>query len=202
MIPQSFAWLVPDGAAQVWLVDLPLAQGTEWNDGLAEEIARRLNELTDVRLSIAHSHPRPEDYDIERFTRVQPFPLAEWDGREKRPVVTFIWRDDRLWTSHGLSRHLRNAIAAQQDHVDRLWTALAARVSGPRLRHRLRRGRVRPAGRSSIGRTRPSAVLAGRRGGTCLVRTLCGQPCRHRSPRLQHAAPLRARGCSHRVAAA
>jgi hypothetical protein len=130
MIPQSFAWLVPDGAAQVWLVDLPLAQGTEWNDGLAKEVARRLNQFADVRLSIAHSHPRPEDYDIERFTRVRPFPLAEWDGREKRPVVTFIWRDDRVWTSNRLSRHLRNAIAAQQHHVERLWKALQGELPG------------------------------------------------------------------------
>jgi hypothetical protein len=118
MIPATFAWLVPDGAAQVWLVELPLKQGTEWNDGLAQEIARRLHAFKDVRLSVAHSHPRPEDYDIERFTRVRPFPLAEWEARAVRPVVTFIWRDDRTWTSGGVLPR------SQQHQVERLRNAL------------------------------------------------------------------------------
>lgn len=99
MVPESFAWLVPDGAAQVWLVDLPLARGTEWNDGLAGEIAARLGAFAEVHLSIARSHPRAEDYDIERFTRVKPFVLAEWRKRVERPTVTFIWRDDRRWNA-------------------------------------------------------------------------------------------------------
>ncbi|HEX7830405.1 MAG TPA: hypothetical protein VF787_12160 [Thermoanaerobaculia bacterium] len=118
MIPATFAWLVPDGAAQVWLVDLPLKHGTEWNDGLAQEIARRLSVFSDVRLSVARSHPRPEDYGIERFTRVTPFPLAEWEARAVRPVVTFIARDDRTWTSGGVLR------SSQQHQIERLSKAL------------------------------------------------------------------------------
>jgi hypothetical protein len=117
MTPTSFAWLVPDGTAQIWLIDLPLQRGTEWNDGLAAEVDRRLHAFADVRLSVARSHPRPEDYDIERFTRVRPFPLAEW-GERVQPVVTFIWRDDRPWTS---SRVLRRT---QKHQVERLGKAL------------------------------------------------------------------------------
>ena len=47
-------------------------------------------------LSVAISHPHPKSYRIERFTRVVPFALEQWVSR--RPTVTFIWRDDRLWS--------------------------------------------------------------------------------------------------------
>jgi hypothetical protein len=128
MIPTTFAWLVPDGAAQVWLVDLPLTQGKEWNDALAEEIARRLQAFPEVWLNEARSHPRPEEYAIERFTRVQPFALAAWGERAAQPVVTFIWRDDRLWTSSGgmaaLLSRVRHGASGQQRQVERLANAL------------------------------------------------------------------------------
>lgn len=97
MVPSLLAWMVPYGAAQVWSVGLPLRRGTDWNDWLAREVRRRVEAFDAVRLSHALSHPRLDEFDIERFTRVKPFPLAEWEARLGRPTVTFIWRDDRPW---------------------------------------------------------------------------------------------------------
>jgi len=97
LVPSFLAWMVPDGAAQVWSVGLPLRRGAEWNEWLAREIRRRVEAFERVSLGHALSHPRPDEFDIERFTRVTPFPLDEWDARLIRPAVTFIWRDDRPW---------------------------------------------------------------------------------------------------------
>jgi hypothetical protein len=97
IVPSLLAWMAPDGVAQVWSVGLPLGRGTEWNEWLAREIRRRVEAFDRVSLSHALSHPRPDEFDIERFTRVKPFPLDEWDARLERPTVTFIWRDDRPW---------------------------------------------------------------------------------------------------------
>ncbi|HVF44385.1 MAG TPA: hypothetical protein VM936_15280, partial [Pyrinomonadaceae bacterium] len=72
-------------------------RGTEWNEWLAREVRRRVEAFGLVSLGHALSHPRPDEFDIERFTRVAPFPLGEWDARLGRPAVTFIWRDDRPW---------------------------------------------------------------------------------------------------------
>ncbi len=134
IIPSFLAWMVPEAVAQVWLVDLPLNRGTEWNDWLAREIRRRIEPLQAVSLSLAVSHPRPGDYDIERFTRVKPFPLAAWEARLERPTVTFIWRDDRTWqvpndnlTSATLRRLFAGSsppVAAQRTLVVRLAEAL------------------------------------------------------------------------------
>jgi len=113
IIPSFLAWMVPDGVAQVWIVGLPLKRGTEWNDWLAREIHRRVEDFQSVSLSLALSHPNPADYNIERFTGVKPFPLEQWEDRLKRPTVTFIWRDDRAWqmpadsSTPGVSKKLR-----------------------------------------------------------------------------------------------
>jgi hypothetical protein len=95
--------MVPEGAAAIWTVDLPLSRGSEWNDWLAAELYRRISILPECRLSVAFSHPYPGDYDIERFTRVRPFQVEEWSMSSGRPTVTFIWREDRVW--HNVRRY-------------------------------------------------------------------------------------------------
>jgi hypothetical protein len=99
LVPRILRWMVPDGAAQVWSVDLPLDRGTEWNDWLASEIRGRLEKYDECWLSRAFSHPHPDDYAIERFTRIKPFPIDEWESRLSKPQLTFIWREDRSWAS-------------------------------------------------------------------------------------------------------
>lgn len=97
LISRSLRWLVPDDVAAIWTVDLPLKQGTEWNDNLALEIRRRLESFPECWLSIGLSHPHSSDFAIERFTGVTPFAIDQWADRWDKPTVTFIWRNDRLW---------------------------------------------------------------------------------------------------------
>ena len=150
LVPAFLAWMVPEGVAQAWIVGLPLRRGTEWNEWLAREISRRVESFESVSLSHALSHPRPEDYRIERFTRVEPFPLGEWDARLQKPAVTFLWRDDRPWraaageaaaTRRGNLRRLialptRSAneqgrlVSALAEELRREWPALDFAVAG------------------------------------------------------------------------
>jgi hypothetical protein len=119
IVPSCLEWMIPDGVAQAWVVGLPLRRGTEWNDWLAGEIRRRIEALsTGVRLSPAFSHPHPDDFRIERFTRVRPFPLEEWEGRLARPLVTFIWREDRLWRERGDAAGLPGKLARRMKRTD------------------------------------------------------------------------------------
>ncbi|MDQ3129426.1 MAG: hypothetical protein M3Q99_01530, partial [Acidobacteriota bacterium] len=57
MIPPFLEWLLPEGIAETWVVDLPLRRGIEWNDWLAGEISERLESFSEVYLSVAFSHP-------------------------------------------------------------------------------------------------------------------------------------------------
>ncbi len=101
LVPRYLAWLVPDGVAEVWTVDLPLRRGAEWNDALASSIADRISGFESCALSVALPHPHPGDVDIERFTRVKPAGEDLWRDVPRRPAVAFIWRDDRTWSRPG-----------------------------------------------------------------------------------------------------
>lgn len=97
LLPRFLEWMLPEGIAEAWIIDLPLQRGTEWNDWLSNEISERLKSFSEIYLSVAFPHPHSDDFDIERFTRVKPFPLEELGYHRNKPVITFIWREDRLW---------------------------------------------------------------------------------------------------------
>lgn len=121
IVPPFLEWMLPEGVAEAWIVDLPLRRGTEWNDWLAGKIAENLEKFAQVFLSPAFSHPHPADYDIERFTRIKPFALEKF--AETNPVVTFIWREDRLWEGEekqGLFGLTKNPISEQSEKIVRL----------------------------------------------------------------------------------
>ena len=102
LIPRFLRWMVPEGVAEILTVDLPLLEGTQWNDWLAKKIHQRFSQFDEVWLSVAFSHPHPTDFDIQRFTQTHPFPLEEWNARMSSPTVTFIWREDRLWAHESI----------------------------------------------------------------------------------------------------
>jgi hypothetical protein len=95
IIPSSFLWLVPEGCAEVWTVDLKLSELAHGYDAIGNFISTELNNYQTVYLSKAYSHPDISSVDVERFTRVKPFDLAQFS--RKRPVITFILREDRIW---------------------------------------------------------------------------------------------------------
>ena len=98
LIPRFLRWLVPKGVAAVWTVDLPLRKGNTWNDWLAKRLHEKIDSFAEAFLSVALSHPHPDDFAIERFTGIAPFDTARWtELLAQRPTVTFIWREDRLW---------------------------------------------------------------------------------------------------------
>lgn len=115
MIQPFLNWMIPEGTAQVWVVDLPLRKGTEWNDWLATEIKNRISQYSECMLSVALSCPHPEDVTIERFAKVRPFDLDTWNDTSSSPVITYIWRDDRVWSNYGSMSFLERRSTATPD---------------------------------------------------------------------------------------
>lgn len=89
-VPKLLEWMVPEGIDAVWTVDISLSDGGQWNDWLAKTIQDRIEEFDRCALSIAYPHPHPAEYDISRFTGVDPFPMDEWVERLSEPTVTFV----------------------------------------------------------------------------------------------------------------
>ncbi len=137
LVQRPLRWLVPDGCAQIWTTDLPFSKASGWNTWLADRIRREVRGRDNVHLCRAFVQADSSDFDIAKFTRIEPFPLDAWDARLARPTVTFIWRTDRFWNrlvprvvDNRFTRKLAaRQLTALQLEVQRQWIIrLAARL--------------------------------------------------------------------------
>ncbi|MEM6262800.1 MAG: hypothetical protein AAGI38_09855 [Bacteroidota bacterium] len=104
IIPRMFAWLIPEGCAEVWIVDVKLGESRKWLSALDEFVNQEMARFDRVYLSEAYSHPDFSKLDMSRFIGVKPFDLEEYETR--RPQVTIIAREDRLWFESPLAEKL------------------------------------------------------------------------------------------------
>jgi hypothetical protein len=97
LVQKHLHWLVPDGAAQVWVADISFSKAVNWFDSLGKQVRNLLKDINDVFICRSFVQADSHDFNIEDYTRVSPFPLQEWDERLANPTLTFIWRTDRFW---------------------------------------------------------------------------------------------------------
>jgi hypothetical protein len=90
IVPKFLAWLVPQGAAEAWIADLPLSKARNFYPRLDEQIKIECRRFETVFVSRALSHPK--QFDISTLTGVKKHAFDEARFR-----VTFVWREDRLW---------------------------------------------------------------------------------------------------------
>jgi hypothetical protein len=95
IVPSIFEWLVPKGVAETWVVDLRLGQLAFGYEAIRKFVAEESERFDKIYLSKAFSHPDFSKIDISRLTGVQPFNLKDFTKR--KPVVTFVLREDRWW---------------------------------------------------------------------------------------------------------
>lgn len=100
LVPRFLRWLVPEGVAAIWAIDLSLAEAQGWYESLDLEIKRILAPYEKASVSIGFSHPHMDDFNIVNFSRVNPFELNGWQEKISQPVVSFIWRDNRCWVGN------------------------------------------------------------------------------------------------------
>jgi hypothetical protein len=89
--------MVPEGVAEVWTVDIPLREGIQYYSYFNQFVQAQLLRFTEVYLSEAYSHPRR--FDITNFTGVE-----KHDFHQPDVLITFVWREDRLWCHPFLER--------------------------------------------------------------------------------------------------
>lgn len=108
VVPRMFEWLVPKGVAEAWVVDLRLGRMHGWYRSIDAFVRKTLSDYDEVVLARGYAHPEFAGIDIERFTGVASFPLAEFD---RRPLhVTFIAREDRLWYATRFGKFMHRAL--------------------------------------------------------------------------------------------
>lgn len=95
IIPKIFKWLIPQGCAEVWVVDLNLDKLIYSYDSIKKFVSEQSLRFREIYLSYAYSHPDFSTVDISRLTDIKPFQLENFS--KHRPTITFVLREDRWW---------------------------------------------------------------------------------------------------------
>ncbi|MCC6841006.1 MAG: hypothetical protein IT230_12685 [Flavobacteriales bacterium] len=95
IVPRMFLWLVPEGVAEVWVVDQRLGEAQRWSTSIDRFVQDQLPRYKEVFLGKGYAHPEFAVMDISRFSKVPPFRLSQF--LEQPPKITFVLREDRLW---------------------------------------------------------------------------------------------------------
>ncbi|MEM7725440.1 MAG: hypothetical protein AAF208_03595 [Cyanobacteria bacterium P01_A01_bin.45] len=100
IIPTFLRWMVPKGVAEIWTVDIPLKKSQYFYTSFNQFVCKELERFDEVYVSKAYSHP--SQFDITEFTGISKHNFEQQNFR-----ITFIWREDRLWSYHFLFRFFR-----------------------------------------------------------------------------------------------
>ena len=95
IIPKMFEWLVPQGCAEAWVVDLKLSDLAYGYEAIQKFVSQEFDRFQKIYLSKAYSHPDFTNVDVARLTKVKPFDLTTFS--QQKPTITFVLREDRLW---------------------------------------------------------------------------------------------------------
>jgi hypothetical protein len=132
LIPKFLRWMVPEGVAEVWTVNLSLRASGRYYPSIDQFIRKECNRFDEICLSEAYSHP--SKFDITKFTKV---PKHSFEQEEFK--ITFIWREDRIWYDFIPFKVLRKskiitpALLMQNWNVQRLFNKIRSRVPTARF---------------------------------------------------------------------
>lgn len=127
IVPKFLRWMVPQGVAEIWTVDISLKRGLDYYPSFNQFVLKELERFTQVQVSEAYSHP--SQFDITKFTGI-----LTHDFTQKQFNITFIWREDRLWCNQLLFRLLRKlnlldlGLILQNWKIHRLMRQIKAKV--------------------------------------------------------------------------
>lgn len=127
IVPKFLRWMVPQGVAEIWTVDIPLKRGLDYYPSFNQFVLKELERFTEVQVSEAYSHP--SQFDITKFTGI-----LTHDFTQKQFNITFIWREDRLWCNQLLFKLLRKlnlldlGLILQNWKIHRLMRQIKAKV--------------------------------------------------------------------------
>jgi hypothetical protein len=127
IVPKFLRWMVPEGVAEIWTVNIPLKRGQCYYPNFDRFVSEECQRFDDIYVSKAHSHP--SHFDISKFTRIPQYNFDKYP-----PRITFIWRDDRIWCNALLSASLRKlkmldiALKLQNARVQKLFSKIRDRV--------------------------------------------------------------------------
>lgn len=124
IVSRFTAWLVPDYADQVWVVDAPLRELHLANDkveALVRDLAGKAARLRYAPIFYGNT------VQIADFTKIKPFDAQSLDDVLPARLV-FNWREDRCWTHLGRALPPQEAVAEQLRMTATLFDAIRREI--------------------------------------------------------------------------
>lgn len=147
LIPRMYEWLIPEGCAEAWIVDLRLGPMQRWHPAIDRFVQERLPGYSEAFLAPAYSHPDMAGADMARFTKVPSFEPSTFTTAP--PHVTFVTREDRIWIRNGAMRFLHRVLRRIGPRP--LWRAFILGDQDRLIRRTMKRiGRRLPAASFSV----------------------------------------------------
>jgi hypothetical protein len=118
------AWLVPNSADQIWVVDAPLREMHLYNaqvDALTQELARKSARLRYAPIFYGNN------VNIEDFTKQPPYAVKSLEDILPARLV-YNWREDRCWTYLGRQMPPQEAVADQLRMASLLFEAVRKEI--------------------------------------------------------------------------
>lgn len=129
IVPIFLRWMVPQGVAEVWTVNIPLSKAQNYFPCLDQLIQEESERFIEIYVSRAHSHPK--DFNITNFTGIDKHDFKRKDFR-----ITFIWREDRPWCNHDFSlrvarklNYMKPLLCWQNYKICKLFSFLRKKIS-------------------------------------------------------------------------
>ncbi|HVD96883.1 MAG TPA: hypothetical protein VNB90_01680 [Cytophagaceae bacterium] len=104
LVPTNFLWLMPEGVAEVWQVEIRLREIDLGIANLDAFIKEEFTRFDSVLLSEVPVHPDLSQFDMKDFLKTEKFDLDEFETQT--PRITFILREERFWVNNKLDAFL------------------------------------------------------------------------------------------------
>lgn len=125
LVNRALVWLIPDWVAGIWVLERSFSKNSGWSDALTTAIKNNAS-ANELSLSIPTTF-QPcylSSEELQDFTRIKPFPRELWLTKlSERPVVTFMWRADRVWPEKSRT-NLLYTLLVESRLACRIWSRL------------------------------------------------------------------------------
>ncbi|WP_202856747.1 hypothetical protein [Fulvivirga marina] len=108
LIPRKMQWLIPEGVAEVWLVDVRFKEMEKYIANLDDLVKKEMARFSHFYVAVAPVFLDTDKVDDYKFLKVEKFELKQFN--DLKPQVTFVLREDRFWHANRMEEFLNRVL--------------------------------------------------------------------------------------------
>ena len=108
LIPKKMEWLIPEGVAEVWLVDARFKEMEKYIANLDDLMKKEMTRFSRFYVAVAPVFLDTDKIDDYKFLKIEKFDLRRFN--DVKPQVTFVLREDRFWHANRAEEFLNRVL--------------------------------------------------------------------------------------------